>query len=271
MAARSGARRSRGREPGTAHVIRSSVLKVELHTHTADDPRDVIPYTSAELIDRAAELGFQALAITLHDKQLDLRWLRGYAADRGVVLIPGIERTIEGKHVLLLNFTSGADSVRTFVDLQRLKARQRGGLVIAPHPYFPGTSCLGRLLDDHAALFDAVEWNAMFTRRINFNVRAARWAARHAKPMVGNGDVHRLSQLGTTWSLVDAEPDAGAICRAIAAGRVRVDAHPISFITAATTMGSLLIEDLRSGSWGGSVRLETGPAKAAIRLRSGRP
>ena len=80
--------------------------------------------------------------------------------------------------------------------------------------------------------------------------------------MVGNGDVHRLSQLGTTWSLVDAEPDAGAICRAIAAGRVRVEAHPISFTTAATTMASLVIEDLRSGSWGGSVRGETGPAKA---------
>ena len=29
------------------------MLKVELHTHTADDPRDAIPYTSAELIDRA--------------------------------------------------------------------------------------------------------------------------------------------------------------------------------------------------------------------------
>jgi predicted metal-dependent phosphoesterase TrpH len=238
------------------------VLKVELHTHTADDPRDLIPYTSAQLIDRAAELGFQALAITLHDKQLDLRWLRGYAADRGIVLIPGIERTVQGKHVLLLNFTSGADSVRTFVDLRRLKARHPGGLVIAPHPYFPGASCLGRLLDDHAALFDAVEWNAMFTRRINFNRRAARWAERHCKPVVGNGDVHRLFQLGTTWSLVDAAPDADAICRAIVAGQVTFEAHAMPFMAAATTMASFFMEDLRRG-WGREpVRVAAGPAKA---------
>jgi predicted metal-dependent phosphoesterase TrpH len=238
------------------------VLKVELHTHTADDPRDRIPYTSTDLIDRAAELGFHALAITLHDRQLDLRWLRGYAADRGVVLIPGIERTIQGKHVLLLNFTSGADSVRTFVDLEALKRRQARGLVVAPHPYFPGGSCLGSYLERHTNLFDAVEWNAMFTRRINFNLPAARWAARHGKPIVGNGDVHRMSQLGTTYSLVDADPDADAICQAIAAGRVRLEAQPISFAAAAKTMASLLMEDLRSGPWGGSVRLETGPAEA---------
>jgi predicted metal-dependent phosphoesterase TrpH len=232
------------------------VLKVELHAHTADDPRDCIPYTSAELIDRAAELGFHALAITLHDRQLDLRWLRGYAADRGVVLIPGIERTIQGKHVLLLNFTSGADSIRTFVDLERLKARQPRGLVIAPHPWFPGSSCLGGCLERHADLFDAVEWNAMFTRRINFNLRAARWAERHGKPIVGNGDVHRMSQLGTTYSLVDANPDPDAICRAIAAGRVHLEAQAISFAAAARTMASLVIEDLRSGGWGGAVRLK---------------
>jgi hypothetical protein len=118
--------------------------------------------------------------------------------------------------------------------------------VVAPHPYFPGGSCLRGLLDQHAELFDAVEWNAMFTRRINFNLAAVRWAERHGKPVVGNGDVHRIHQLGTTYSLVDAEPDADAICRAIAAGRVRVEAQPISFATAATTFGSLVIEDVRS-------------------------
>jgi predicted metal-dependent phosphoesterase TrpH len=245
-----------------ARVIPPGVLKVELHTHTADDPRDRIPYTSAELIDRAAELGFHALAITLHDRQLDLRWLRAYAADRGVVLIPGIERTVQGKHVLLLNFSSGADSVRTFVDLARLKARHPSGLVVAPHPYFPGSSCLGRFLERHGDLFDAVEWNAMFTRRINFNLPAARWAAQKGKPVVGNGDVHRMSQLGTTYSLVDAEPTPDAICHAIAAGRVQLKAQPISFAAATTTMASLLMEDLRSGAWGGSVRLEAGLAKA---------
>ena len=80
------------------------MLKVELHSHTADDPLDPIPYSTRDLIDRAAVLGYDALAITLHDRQLDVRPLEAYAADRGLILIPGIERTIEGKHVVLLNF-----------------------------------------------------------------------------------------------------------------------------------------------------------------------
>jgi predicted metal-dependent phosphoesterase TrpH len=240
------------------------VLKVELHTHTADDPRDTIPYTSPALIDRAAELGFHALAITLHDRQLDIRWLRVYAADRGVVLIPGIERTIQGKHVLLLNFSAGADLVHTFDDLRRLKAGDPRGLIVAPHPWFPAPSCLRGLLDRHADLFDAVEWNAMFTRRINFNLPAARWAAQHGKPVVGNGDVHRLHQLGTTYSLVDAEPDADAICRAIAAGRVRVEAQPVSLTTAAATFASLVIDDVRNA--GRPKRDRRAQEEIAIRL-----
>src|SRR4026208_1816567 len=195
------------------------MLKVELHAHTADDPIDRIPHSSLELIDRAATLGYDALAITLHERQLDLRRLLPYAAERGVVLIPGVEQSIQGRHVLLLNFDKSAEEVRTFEDLARLKHRQRG-LVVAPHPFFPTMSCLWGLLDRHRDLFDAVEYNAMFTSSVNFNLAAERWAARHGKPLVGNGDVHRLHQLGTPYSVVEAAPDADAICAAIAEGRV---------------------------------------------------
>jgi predicted metal-dependent phosphoesterase TrpH len=218
----------------------SGVIKVELHTHTSDDPIDRIAYTSAQLIDHAATLGFGALAITLHERQLDVRWLAPYAAERGMVLIPGIERTIEGRHVLLLNFRDGTEDIETFEDLARLKRRQRG-LVVAPHPFFPARSCLRGQLEKHAALFDAVEWNAMFTPSINFNAPAARWAERHGKPVVGNGDVHRLRQLGTTYSLVEADADADAICDAIAAGRVEVAATPLTLPVAAGIMADLLI------------------------------
>src|SRR3989442_7963855 len=127
------------------------MLKVELHSHTADDPLDRIPHTTTELIDRAAGLGYDALAVTLHDRQLDVRRWESYAADRGIVLIPGVERTIEGRHVLLLNFERGTEDVRTFEDLASLKARVPG-LVVAPHAFFPATSCLWNDLERHADL-----------------------------------------------------------------------------------------------------------------------
>lgn len=223
-----------------------ALLKVELHTHTADDPVDHSPYSTRDLIDRAATLGFDVVAVTLHNRQLDLRPWQSYASERGVVLIPGVEQTIEGKHVLLLNFERGADRVRTFGELAELKARS-AGLVIAPHPFFPTSACLWSALDRHAVLFDAVERNAMFTRRIDFNVRAERWARAHGKPIVGNGDVHRLRQLGTTYTLVDAERNPDAICGAIAAGRVRVVSSPLELTTVVTVLSSLAAAGRRPG------------------------
>ena len=217
------------------------MLKVELHAHTSDDPHDQIPYSAKDLIDRAAGLGYDALAITLHNRQLDIRHLIPYAAERQVVLIPGVERTIEGNHVLLLNFAEGTDDVRTFADLRRLKGRVPG-LVVAPHPFFPHSSCLRAEMDRNADLFDAVEWNAMFTSLVNFNRRAERWASRHGKPMVGNCDVHRLRQLGSTYSLVDAEPSADAICTAVAAGRVELVASPLSSWDAASIISELMLK-----------------------------
>ena len=172
------------------------MLKVELHTHTSDDPDDYIAHTAEQLIDRAAAFGYGVLAITLHNKQLDLDPLGEYADARGVVLIRGVERAIEGKHVLLINFTGRAAQVTTFEDLALLRREEPGGLVIAPHPFFPTGSCLGAALD-HADLFDAVECNAMYSPMVNFNRRAEQWATDHGKPIVGNGDVHLLDQLGT--------------------------------------------------------------------------
>jgi predicted metal-dependent phosphoesterase TrpH len=217
------------------------VLKVELHTHTSDDPADWIPHSAHELIDRAAALGYDAVAITLHDSQFDVGPLAAYAAGRGIVLIPGIERTIEGRHVLLLNFpAAAAEAVQSFDDLAHLKQRARG-LVVAPHPFFPMPCCLLGKMDRHAGIIDAVEYNAMYTSSLNFNRAAERWARRHGKPMVGNGDVHRLEQLGTTYSLVDAERDAASICDAIAAGRVRVATRPLSWWAAIRIYSSLLL------------------------------
>ena len=220
------------------------MIKVELHAHTRDDPHDDIPHSAEQLIDRAAGLGYKALAITLHNRQLDITPLTGYARDRGVTLIAGVERSIAGKHVLLINFPPAAAYVRTFDQVAELK-RHANGLVIAPHPFFPASSCLGSLLDRHAPVIDAVEINACYTRAIDFNRAAARWATRHGKPLVGNTDVHRLWQMGTCYSLVDSEATPDAVCDAIRAGRVRAEMRPMSSLHAARLIGSLARADVR--------------------------
>jgi predicted metal-dependent phosphoesterase TrpH len=234
------------------------VLKVDFHIHTGDDPIDRIPYSTHQLIDRAAALGYDALAITLHDSQLDVQPLASWAAERRIVLIPGIERTVEGRHVLLLNFPGNAvDHIRTFDDVRRLK-QECGGLVIAPHPYFPGPHSLFGALNRHADIFDAVERNAMYTASLDFNRPAERWAYAHDKPVVGNGDVHRLEQLDTTYTLVDAERDPAAICAAVAAGRVRLVTRPLTWGTAVRLVTAILASPLVLG------RRSTQPAEATV-------
>ena len=216
------------------------MLKTELHTHTSADPHDYIPHSTTDLIDRAAQLGYHALAITLHDCWFDVRGLADYARARGVTLIPGVERAIEHKHVLLLNFDAASERVTSFEDVAQLRRAQPNGLVIAPHPFYPTGFCLREALERHAALFDAVELNAFYTAQVDrFNRTAVDWARRMRKPIVANADVHRLRQLGKTFSLVDAAPDPDAICAAIRAGRVEIRTRPLSIVEAATHLAAL--------------------------------
>lgn len=200
-----------------------------------------MPYSTVELIERAAALGYDALAITLHDRQLDLTPFQPLAARRGVTLIPGIERTIEGKHVLLLNFSARATAAITSFDgLARLREDEARGLVVAPHPFYPLGNSPGAVLDRRPSLFHAVEINAMHARGLDFNRRAWRWAEAHGLPVVGGGDVHRLGQLGHTYSLVDSTPDPAAVCDAVRAGRVEVRTRPLTWPRAAAIFGDIV-------------------------------
>jgi len=216
------------------------VLKVELHAHTDDDPADRILHTTRDLVDRAADLGYGAIAVTLHDRYFDPAPHAGYARERGVLLLSGIERTISRRHVLLVNFGPQCASVQSFDDVARLRARS-GGLVVAPHPFYPTRTGMGRELDARSSLLDAIEVNAMYTRHIDFNRRAVAWARAHGKPLVGNSDVHLLGQMGTTFSLVDADPYPDAICEAIRHGRVEVRTEPLALLRAGLTFTRMVI------------------------------
>ena len=98
-----------------------TAIKVELHSHTCDDPDDAIEHSALELVDRALALGFGALAITLHDRHFGDPDVIAYAHRRGLTLMPAVERTIDGRHILLVNFPAAAGQVVGFDGLRRLK------------------------------------------------------------------------------------------------------------------------------------------------------
>src|SRR2546423_1166364 len=75
-------------------------------------------------------------------------------------------------------------------------------------------------------------------------------------------DAHRLWQLGTTDSLVDAPPDPDSICNAIAAGRVQVRSRPLAWIEAARVVAIMAPGNL--GNPSPRNRVERSPATTTI-------
>jgi predicted metal-dependent phosphoesterase TrpH len=209
----------------------SEWLKVDLHTHTAEDPQDRIFYSSRKLIDRAAELGYDALAITNHNTRTWDKALARYAAERGVLLLPGVEVTAEGCHVLVINprFPIRPGHSYTLDDIPTLKTDD--SLWIAPHPFYYLFQSLHGKLYQLLPYFDAVEFTSYYNRILDLNRKALKAAARADKPVVGTSDCHTFWQFGKTYSFVQAEKNVAAVIAAIKAGRVRVQTEPLSVWT----------------------------------------
>jgi len=203
----------------------NQLLKIDFHIHTHEDTDNYIDYNAFDLIDRAVSLSFDAIAITNHNTMLYEEKLVSYAQKKGIVLFPGIERSIDKKHVLLINF-SEVESLDTYDAI--LQAKTDENLVIAPHPFFPGMQSLGKDMYLQAGLFDAIEYCHFYHPRLNFNREAMRYAKRHGLPLVAGSDAHVREQFGRCYSLVKSEKNKSAIIQAIKKGHVQVVAPPLS-------------------------------------------
>src|ERR1700741_2886885 len=90
-------------------------IKLDLHIHTLDDPKDVIDYSAHQLLERARDLGFGALAITLHDAVFDRAEVFADAEKMGILLISAAEMRLEGADVIVLNVRPDeVGALRTF-------------------------------------------------------------------------------------------------------------------------------------------------------------
>lgn len=205
-------------------------LKVDLHTHTREDPQDRITYNAYQLIDKAALKGFDALAITDHDFVLYNDELVKYAEKKGILLIPGMELTLSKKHVLLINpdFKINPEG-SPLSDLAKIK--KDSNLIIAPHPFFPQFKSLKSKFFKYLPYFDAVEYSHCYNRFVNLNTKAVREAKKNNLPLLGTSDCHFLWEFGTTYSLVEAEKTIASIIDAVKKGRIRIITTPLSILS----------------------------------------
>lgn len=205
-------------------------LKVDFHAHTADDPQDYISFSSMELIERAQGLRFDALAITNHDIVTFNAELENYAAQRGILLLPGVELTLSHKHVVVINpELDGYPGIHKLEDLAKIKNDRN--LIIAPHPFYPGFKCLRSRVEEHMAFFDAVEFSFFYSRHINYNKKATKLAHEYNKPLLGTSDCHNIWQMGLTYTLVEAEKNVPSLLAAVKEGKAELATSPLSLGT----------------------------------------
>ncbi|MBF0449607.1 MAG: PHP domain-containing protein [Candidatus Magnetomorum sp.] len=194
------------------------MLKIDFHIHTQEDPDNQISYSAYDVIDRAAYLHFDAIAITNHNLLTYGNDLETYAENKGVILFPGLEQSINHKHVLLINF-SAPESLITYSDIEKTASDQT--LVIAPHPFFPGMQSIGKEMYSLTRLFDAVELCHFYCPQLNFNREAVRFSKQYGLPMIAGSDAHVWEQFGPCYSLVNSAKNKTAIIQAIKAGNVQ--------------------------------------------------
>jgi len=108
------------------------VPKADLHIHTtASDGRS----TPETIIDKAAEKGLYAVAITDHDTYAGFHRARAHAADLGIEVIPGMEITCDYRgrecHMLAYGFDIGNPEMVNFVQRQKIRRNKRAQKMIS--------------------------------------------------------------------------------------------------------------------------------------------
>ena len=208
-------------------------VKIDLHIHTLDDPKDAVDYSAHQLLERAGSLGFGVLAITLHDAVFDRKEVFADAATMGILLIPAAEVRLCGADVIVLNVTSEeVAQLRNFDDLRQLRA-QRGSSIftIAPHPFYILGGSIGARLSREIDCFDAIELCHFHIGLFNPNRRAKRVASRFGKPFIATSDAHRLHAFGRHYTSIPM-PDALTVESVFAAlrnGPLSLTSPPCSF------------------------------------------
>src|SRR5213596_2019547 len=224
----------------TATSTNQEWVKVDLHIHTLDDPKDAVDYSVHQLLERARALGFRVLAITLHDAVFNRPEVFADAAAMGILLIPAAEMRLHGADVIVLNVSAEEMAeLKSFDDLRRLRARRGDSIfTIAPHPFYSFGGSIGSRLFQEIDCFDAIEFCHFHVGLFNPNRRAKRVASRFGKPLIATSDAHRLHAFGRHYTSIPMPPalTVEKIFAALRNGPLRLTSPPCSFTALASAI-----------------------------------
>src|SRR6266567_2329617 len=215
-------------------------IKIDLHIHTLDDPKDAVDYSAHQLLERARLLGFRVLAITLHDAVFERKEVYADATAMGILLIPAAEVRLCGADVIVLNITAEeVAELKSFDDLRRLRARRGSSIfTIAPHPFYRLGGSIGSRLFAEIDCFDAIEFCHFHTGLFNPNRRAEKVALRFGKPLIATSDAHRLHAFGHHYTSIQSPSELTVenVFAALRSRPLRITSPPCSFSDLVSTI-----------------------------------
>src|SRR5256885_15880881 len=215
-------------------------IKIDLHIHTLDDPKDAVDYSAHQLLERARSLGFRVLAITLHDAVFERREVFADAAAMGILLIPAAEVRLCGGDVIVLNVSpEEVAGLKDFNDLRKLRAKRRNTIfTIAAHPFYVFGGSIGSRLLAEIDCFDAIEYCHFHIGLFNPNRRAKRVATQFGKPLIATSDAHRLHAFGRHYTSIRMPPALTVenVFAALRNGPLRLTSPPCSFADLASAI-----------------------------------
>lgn len=181
-------------------------MLIDLHTHTYPRSDDSF-MTADELVEAAKSLGLDGVCLTEHDRFWLMDDIRALSRKHNFLVIPGCEINTDDGHVVVFGLRRYVFGLHKPPFLRQL-LDQRGGVMIAAHPYRhrflqePAKNLDARQeMLQHAAadgffrLCDAIEGiNGRATApQTQFSVDLKHHLG---MGMTGGSDAHRVSQLG---------------------------------------------------------------------------
>jgi len=194
--------------------VKNLPLKIDFHVHTCYSHDGIT--TPKQLIAYAKRRGLDGVAITDHDT-IDGA-VKLAKKKTGLLIIPGVEVTTKQGHVIALNVTIPIPSQRNVKETAE-KIHEAGGIAVASHP---AALTKQSLMENVTSAFDAIEVINSSALPFFFSVYFSRKIATRLKlPQIAGSDSHYAPEIGTAYTIVDADPDVDEVIKAIRASATK--------------------------------------------------
>jgi predicted metal-dependent phosphoesterase TrpH len=185
-------------------------LKIDLHVHTCYSRDSSI--TLQQVVSFAKKRGLDGVAVTDHNTVEGALKMK----TRDILVVPGIEVSTSNGHLLGINVTTPIPAKLGIEETIRL-IHEAGGIAVAPHP----TAFYKSPPSRRVSSYDAVE--VMNASSVPFSVLthySRKFAEGLGLPQTGGSDSHYAPEIGSAYTVVEADAAVDEIISAIKKGNV---------------------------------------------------